>query len=89
MRQRHVYFVSAPAQAFGQIDEMSFASAQGPRRSDLQDSHGPENRRKDTKAAIRLRARIRIRLMFGESIKSSKEETIDLAERNSAGQFAE
>jgi len=54
IRERQMYFMTTPAQAADELDKMRFAAAQGPGGTYLQNSHAPENRRKNAKPAITL-----------------------------------
>jgi len=54
IRERQMQFMPTQAQAADELDKMRFAAAQSPGRTYLQDSHAPENRRKNAKPAITL-----------------------------------
>src|SRR6266567_1454181 len=54
IRQRQVQFMTTPAQTADELDKMRFAAAQSTGRTYLQNSHAPENRRKNVKPAITL-----------------------------------
>ena len=54
IRERQMYFMTTPAQAADKLDKMRFAAAQSTGRTYLQNSHAPENRRKNAKPAITL-----------------------------------